>query len=127
MYVQPLQEVQGPGPYPYEKCCICLELKCGIKVLGILLFIECVFALLALVGYTILFIAMKNKDVIIPGWIFAPLVSALLTFWPAYYYFQYFKNDIVENRNNLVKAQLIMIFLNAWLQIWGSFGVLLTP
>ena len=87
---------------------------------------QCVINVLGVIGYTWAYFEYRETEKL-PVWIFVPLTTGLLKFWPGFYFFKYFRKDNVETRNNLVKAHQILIFLNIWLHLWESFGVFLTP
>lgn len=111
--------VSGKGPYPSEQCCCCFEISCGVKTMGCLLILGAIFSIYNFLRFLAIAPDLPDEFQV---FIWVGFISSLVYCWPCWYYMKFFRDDCVETRNEVVKAQLILIFLSAWIYIWSAAG-----
>lgn len=107
------------GPYPEEKCCCCFEILCGIKVIAAL-------SILGIISNIWNYASLLRIADKFPGgmqaYIWIGVIISLVYGLPIYYYITWLMKDNKDNRNNLVRAQLITIILIVVENIWRRAG-----
>ena len=97
------------GSLDTEKCCLCIPIKTGMKIMAILSMIQAV--LLIIVG--IMALAVPLVAVVF-------LIMAALPLMVSFQWFKWLKEDNSETTSNVEKWMRIQMFVNGILYILGT-------
>jgi len=89
-----------------NKCCIFMDLECGVQVLGIIQLFNCVFWSIMMLQ-SLMGTLFSGAGVWV--WIIVMFCVNIPVFIGGFYYFQYFRNKSMETKSKLPRAHLMNI------------------
>ena len=91
-----------------DKCCLCIPIDTGVKIVGIF----CIFNMINVVRAVLWCLTFDIILTIIVGVLGAPL------FYSGLLFVKYFRNDCSETRADLQKACVFVVFANIATAVW---------